>query len=150
MFQFPGLPPSRLCIQRAVTWLNTTPGFPIRTSTDHCLLATPRGFSQPTTSFFGPLCQGIPRAPFVAFLHVFTRDFSSALVQLLRCHPTRSYAGHYPSGTFTLHLIHTGQHRTTRRFQACRAHRKRTHFARHGAGGIRTPDPLLAKQVLSR
>ena len=29
------------------------PGFPIRTSMDQCLLATPHGFSQLTTSFFG-------------------------------------------------------------------------------------------------
>ena len=34
-------------------------GFPIRTSTDQCLLAAPRGFSQLTTSFVGSRCQGI-------------------------------------------------------------------------------------------
>src|SRR5205823_10840086 len=34
-------------------------GFPIRTSTDHSLLATSRGFSQLTTSFFAYLRQGI-------------------------------------------------------------------------------------------
>jgi hypothetical protein len=36
------------------------PGFPIRTSPDHSLLAAPRGFSQLTTSFFACLRQGIP------------------------------------------------------------------------------------------
>ena len=35
------------------------PGFPIRTSSDQSLLATPRGFSQPATSFFGSWRQGI-------------------------------------------------------------------------------------------
>jgi hypothetical protein len=34
-------------------------GFPIRTSPDHRLLASPRGFSQLATSFFAYLRQGI-------------------------------------------------------------------------------------------
>ena len=41
-------------------------GCPIRTSADHSLLATPRGFSQPSTSFIGSRCQGIHRAPLLA------------------------------------------------------------------------------------
>ena len=41
-------------------------GCPIRTSTDHSLLAAPRGLSQPSTSFIGSRCQGIHRAPLVA------------------------------------------------------------------------------------
>ena len=41
-------------------------GCPIRTSPDHSLLATPRGFSQPSTSFIGSWCQGIHRAPLLA------------------------------------------------------------------------------------
>ena len=41
-------------------------GCPIRTSADHSLLATPRGLSQPSTSFIGCWCQGIHRAPLVA------------------------------------------------------------------------------------
>jgi hypothetical protein len=41
-------------------------GCPIRTSPDHSLLATPRGLSQPATSFIGSWCQGIHRAPFLA------------------------------------------------------------------------------------
>ena len=35
------------------------PGFPIQSSADHSLLATPRGFSQLATTFFGLWCQGI-------------------------------------------------------------------------------------------
>src|SRR5438270_5944750 len=41
-------------------------GCPIRTSPDHSLLATPRGLSQPSTSFIGSWCQGIHRAPLLA------------------------------------------------------------------------------------
>ena len=41
-------------------------GCPIRTSADHSLLATPRGLSQPSTSFVGCWCQGIHRAPLLA------------------------------------------------------------------------------------
>ena len=41
-------------------------GCPIRTSPDQSLLAAPRGFSQPSTSFIGSRCQGIHRAPLLA------------------------------------------------------------------------------------
>ena len=41
-------------------------GCPIRRSADHSLLAAPRGFSQPSTSFIGSWCQGIHRAPLLA------------------------------------------------------------------------------------
>ena len=41
------------------------PGSPIQTSTDHSLLAAPRGFSQLATSFFGVQCHGIHPAPLV-------------------------------------------------------------------------------------
>ena len=42
------------------------PGSPIQISTDQCLFAAPRGFSQLITSFFGSQCQGIRPAPFLA------------------------------------------------------------------------------------
>ena len=42
------------------------PGFPIRKSMAHCLLAAPHGLSQLTTSFFGSKCQGILRVHFLA------------------------------------------------------------------------------------
>src|SRR2546423_15612730 len=41
-------------------------GCPIRRSSDHSLLAAPRGLSQPSTSFIGSWCQGIHRAPLLA------------------------------------------------------------------------------------
>ena len=40
-------------------WTLLQPGFPIRTSTDQCLLAAPRSLSQLATSFFGVWCLGI-------------------------------------------------------------------------------------------
>ena len=40
------------------------PGFPIRTSADQRLLASPRGFSQRATSFIASMRQGIHRMPF--------------------------------------------------------------------------------------
>ena len=42
------------------------PGCPIRTSTDHSLFATPRSFSQLTTSFVVSESQGIPHTPLFA------------------------------------------------------------------------------------
>ena len=50
------------------------PGFPIRTSMDQCLLATPHGFSQLTTSFFGSWCQGIRPTLFLAWSSSFPND----------------------------------------------------------------------------
>ena len=40
-------------------WTLLQPGFPIRISTNQCLLAAPRSFSQLATSFFGAWCLGI-------------------------------------------------------------------------------------------
>jgi hypothetical protein len=48
------------------TWQLLHVGFPIRTSTDLCLFAAPRGFSQLIASFFGSQCQGIPLVLFLA------------------------------------------------------------------------------------
>ena len=42
------------------------PGFPIQISTDQCLLAAPRSFSQLATSFFGVWCLGIRPVLFFA------------------------------------------------------------------------------------
>ena len=66
MFQFAGLPPPGLFGSARSDWALPQPGFPIRTSPDHCLLATPRSFSQPATSFIGSWRQGIHPVPFVA------------------------------------------------------------------------------------
>ena len=57
MFYFPGFTSSSLTEEDMTTLLAI--GFPIRTSPDQSFLAAPRRFSQPDTSFFGNLNQGI-------------------------------------------------------------------------------------------
>ena len=49
-------------------------GFPIRTSPDHSLLATPRGFSQLATSFIAYLRQGIHTHALSSLTIKFTLD----------------------------------------------------------------------------
>jgi hypothetical protein len=66
MFQFADLPLPGLCIQPGVDWALPQPGFPIRTPSDHSLLAAPRGISLPATSFIGSWRQGIHPVPCVA------------------------------------------------------------------------------------
>jgi hypothetical protein len=66
MFQFAGLPPPGLFCSARSDWALPQPGFPIRTSSDQRLLATPRGLTQPATSFIGSWRQGIHPVPFVA------------------------------------------------------------------------------------
>ena len=43
-------------------------GFPIRISPDQSLLAAPRGFSQPATSFIASMRQGIHRTPLLCLI----------------------------------------------------------------------------------
>jgi hypothetical protein len=66
MFQFAGLPPPGLFDSARGGRALPRPGFPIRTSPDQSLLATPRSFSQPATSFIGSWRQGIHPVPLVA------------------------------------------------------------------------------------
>ena len=66
MFQFPGCPSPELfgSFRDDRTFLRS--GFPIRISTNQCLLAAPRSFSQLATSFFGVWCPGIHPVLFLA------------------------------------------------------------------------------------
>ena len=66
MFQFAGLPLPGLFDSTGSDWALPQPGFPIRTSPDQSLLATPRSFTQPATSFIGSWRQGIHLVPCVA------------------------------------------------------------------------------------
>ncbi len=62
MFQFPRLPPAKVAGHTASpVW-----GCPIRESSDHSLLAAPRGVSSCATPFLGSLPQGIRLLPLVA------------------------------------------------------------------------------------
>jgi hypothetical protein len=66
MFQFPGLPPSCLCIQHAVTpyyqrWVS-----PFGNPRFNGYSAPTRGLSQPFTPFIDSWCQGIHHVPFLS------------------------------------------------------------------------------------
>ena len=93
MFQFPSLPCLPYEFRQAWHGL-PMPGFPIRISTDQCLLAAPRGFSQLTTSFFVSWRQGIrhvPLLPRLSLLKLIPRD--------------SSYAFHNPNSRFSVKTL---------------------------------------------
>ena len=64
-FSSPGSPPVPMCSVRDNTTLLVLSSL-IRRYADNRMFAPPRIFSQLTTSFFGAICQGILREPFVA------------------------------------------------------------------------------------
>jgi hypothetical protein len=73
-------------------------GCPIRTSPDQSLLAAPRSFSQPSTSFIGSRCQGIHRAPLLARrLDLSTSPSRQDQLSLLLARPPRPLAARAPS-----------------------------------------------------
>jgi hypothetical protein len=64
-------------------------GSPIRTSPDHRMLASPRGFSQLATSFFAYLRQGIPTHA-LSSLTIKLTPHTECLVRAFQRHQTRS------------------------------------------------------------
>jgi hypothetical protein len=102
-------------------------GCPIRTSPDHRLLPAPRGISQVAASFIGAWCLGIPHGPLVA------------------CPPTST-----PQSLKIWVLTDQGFAVSNSKKPIFRLFDL---FGCQCTGGderIRTADPLLAKQVLSR
>jgi len=73
MFQFPRFPLSVLCIQTGVTPHDGCRVSPFGCPRIDVWSATPRGFSQPPTSFFGFRRQGIHRWLFIAWRTFFKR-----------------------------------------------------------------------------
>jgi hypothetical protein len=67
MFQFPRYPPLALCIQTRVTPHHRCRVSPFGHPRINARSATPRGFTQPPTSFIGNRRQGIHRWPFLAW-----------------------------------------------------------------------------------
>jgi hypothetical protein len=65
MVHFPTFASLDLCIQLRDSLAFTKEGFPIRTFPDQCSRATPRDFSQLTTSFIAAISQGIHRQPLI-------------------------------------------------------------------------------------
>ena len=133
-------------------------GCPIRRPVDLRLCAAPHGLSQLYASFIASRCQGIRRAPFVTWSSLTTLAPGRRAGRLDEATPYTGY-----SLTFLLfRLLSLPQTARAARGASPRRggglpteipSRQRTAPCAHapghrGATGIRTPDPLLAKQVL--
>ena len=78
MFHFPTFPPLTLCVQVRVTGHDSCRVSPFGNPRINARLATPRGLSQPPTSFIGSWCQGIHRAPLLAWPQRCSRPLCSS------------------------------------------------------------------------
>ena len=78
MFHFPTFPPLTLCVQVRVTGHDSCRVSPFGNPRIKAWLAAPRGISQPPTSFFGSWCQGIHRAPLLAWPQRCSRPLCSS------------------------------------------------------------------------
>jgi hypothetical protein len=142
-------------------------GFPIRISPDQSMLATPRSFSQPTTSFIASQCQGIRQTPLLCLIS------QPLFVSEDRSHDrssARSVQGTTPTtktalcSTYPFLPLRLGDGARKSRLQTslsdeqcqrtirCRKHRVSLHLSDGVGGGRRdrTDDLLLAKQALSQ
>ena len=71
MFHFPTFPLSALCVHAEVLGHYSQWVSPFGNPRIKALLAAPRGFSQPHTTFFGFWCLGIRHLHLIIFLHFF-------------------------------------------------------------------------------
>jgi hypothetical protein len=78
MFHFPAFPPLALCVQARVTGHDSSRVSPFGNPRINARLAAPRGLSQPPTSFIGSWCQGIHRAPLLAWPQRCSRPLCSS------------------------------------------------------------------------
>jgi hypothetical protein len=78
MFHFPTFPPLTLCVQVRVTGHDSSRVSPFGNPRINVRLPTPRGLSQPPTSFFGSWCQGIHRAPLLTWPQRCSRPLCSS------------------------------------------------------------------------
>jgi hypothetical protein len=78
MFHFPAFPPTALCVQAGVTGHDSCRVSPFGNPRINARLAAPRGLSQPPTSFLGSWCQGIHRAPLLAWPQRCSRPLCSS------------------------------------------------------------------------
>ena len=101
MFHFPELALDTLCIQVPATEHDLRRVSPFRNPRITECLASPRGFSQLTTSFFASKSLGIPHTPFFTFLQLPTQPIARVrtLSHLLnnvkeRCKPKVCFEQH--------------------------------------------------------
>ena len=78
MFHFPAFPPLALCVQARVIGHDSCRVSPFGNPRIKARLAAPRGLSQPPTSFIGSWCQGIHRAPLLAWPQRCSRPLCSS------------------------------------------------------------------------
>jgi hypothetical protein len=78
MFHFPAFPPHALCVQAWVTGHDSCRVSPFGNPRIKARLTAPRGLSQPPTSFIGSWCQGIHRAPLLAWPQRCSRPLCSS------------------------------------------------------------------------
>ena len=138
-------------------------GCPIRKSADQRFYAAPRGLSQPCTSFLAAPCQGIHPVPLITLLiglaqHPLTPALTSLLPTIIN-NNTGSYLPCY-FAILSTEISNTSKNFLLLVVNPCRTNDRPSGPASpdslgiagdsslRGATGIRTPDPLLAKQVL--
>ena len=149
MFQFPGLH-SRLTGYPDFIWM----GYPIRTSRDQGSFAPPPGFSQLTTSFVSSKSLGIHHTPFFRFQCLYSASSSLFVILSIRIyrslytcsllsHPVNELPGYFPR-LHTLPLATSVQYPVDNLLFLI----KELSFKNCGGSGIRTQDPLRARQVL--
>ena len=139
MFQFTGL-----SLRRVTEFL--PPGCPIRVSVSLCLLAARHGFSQLSAPFFVRIRLGIRPALLAALLlyTVFVVFFRQRhRILMCSCFFLCNF-----QRTNCLLVGPGGLEPPTSRLSGVRSNR--LSYGPFGDEEIRTPDPLLAKQVLSR
>ena len=155
MFQFPGLPPHRLCVQRSVCRLITARGFPIRRSSALSPRAAPRGIS---------LLRHVlhrherPRHPPNARGHGLSISAGSPPVATTPCPTTACLSSHAHACASACHCCFLQPPHLVRCHAAvpdcCLAYaRQQAITTPKESGGdeeTRTPDPLRAKEVLSQ
>ena len=151
-----------------------TLGFPIRKSTDRWIFAPPRGLSQLVTSFFGSWCQGIRRMLLLAWPrpenlwfegHALKSQssFVTLIFQTISRSPWVSTFLHYVSKSCKVFryqcVLNTFSYPFSiwknlyfflllLRYSVFKQHKRLS--SPGGDEESRTPDPLLARQVLSQ
>ena len=131
-------------------------GSPIRTSADQCLFTAPHGFSQCITSFFASDCQGIHQMPLpiawflqykhfaftICSYHLNKKSFLPVILSNFGVYFYTFLPRFFDNTIFSYHTIQLFP------YSQCFIASLWNLFG--GGKENRTPDPLLAKQMLSQ